>query len=199
MTIRMSQLFVYTQSPPTSLRHFVKFWAERYFYGDEDLYTQNINGPHTAEGLADLFKWKIGNKLFSSSLALVKRSFIDRSAEAEELVRKLAASESREIARRFLDDFKVGGAIWRIFWLHCWDTRFPIYDQHVHRAMMFIKNKGQLEELGKFKNEKKIQLYIECYLPFFKEFEGMDGREIDKALWQFGKSLKDQSLPRLRS
>ena len=32
-----------------------------------------------------------------------------------------------------------GGAIWRIFWLHVQHTQhFPIYDQHVHRAMAFL-------------------------------------------------------------
>jgi hypothetical protein len=70
---------------------------------------------------------------------------------------------------------------------------------HVHRAMTFIKDKGKKEEIVNFSPEKKIALYLDHYLPFFAEFDGMDGREVDKALWQFGKSLKDQSLPRLRT
>ena len=189
MTIQMSQLFIYTPSPPTSLRHFVEFWAERYRWQNMDLYTHNIAGPHTPDGLANLFKWKIGNKLFANKLPLLKRCFIDRRAEAEKLLRELVACEHREIARRFLNHFKDGGAIWRIFWLHCWNTRFPIYDQHVHRAMTFIKDNGQTEELGKFNNAKKVQLYLDHFLPFFDEFQGMDGRTVDMALWQFGKTL----------
>jgi hypothetical protein len=199
MSIRLSQLFIYTPSPPTSLRQFVKFWAERYLSSYEHLYTNNINGPHTPDGLCALFKWKIGNKLFANKLPLLKRCFIDRRSDAEKFVEKLDTHEPSEFARRFLDHFKEGGAIWRIFWLHCWATRFPIYDQHVHRAMTFIKDNGQMEELGKYSHEKKIQLYLDRYLPFFDEFREMDGRTVDMALWRFGKSLKDRSLPPLRS
>ena len=195
MSIRLNQLFIYTPSAPTSLCHFIEFWAERYRWQNEELYTENIAGPHTPAGLADLFKWKIGNKLFANKLPLLKRCFIDRRAEADKLLKKLATRQPREVARRFLDHFKDGGAIWRIFWLHCWDTRLPIYDQHVHRAMTFIEDGGQMEELGRYNHARKVELYLDRYLPFFDEFQRMDGRKVDKALWQFGKSLKDASLP----
>jgi hypothetical protein len=199
MTIQMCQLFIYTPSAPTSLRHFVEFWAERYRWPNDDLYAQNIAPPYTAEKLGQLFKWKIGDKLFASKLPLLKECFINRRAEAEKLVMQLASYKPREVARRFLGQFKDGGAIYRIFWLHCWDTRFPIYDQHVHRAMTFIKNNGQTEELGKYSHEEKVQLYLDRYLSFFDEFRGLDGRKVDQALWRFGKSLQDSSLPPLRS
>jgi hypothetical protein len=201
MTIQMSQLFIYTPSPPASLRQFVEFWAERYHDPHELLYTQNINGPPTAAGFADLFRWKIGNRYFKSKKRLLKQCFIDRLGEAGPLLKQLAGQERREIARRFLNNFKDGGAIWRIFWLHCWDPNFPIYDQHVHRAMIFIKDKdnGKMEELGKFNHaEKVVQLYLDRYLPFFDEFPQMENRKLDKALWRFGKSLVDRSLPRIR-
>jgi hypothetical protein len=199
MSIPLNQLFIYAPSPPNSLRHFVEFWAERYHYPQEFLYTQNINGPHTVARLGDLFKWKIGNKLFASKLPLLKRCFIDRRSQAKKLLREDAACDSREVAQGFLDYFKDGGAIWRIFWLHCWNPRFPIYDQHVHRAMTFIKDNKRMDELGKFNHAKKVQLYLDHYLPFIDEFHGMDGRKVDQALWRFGKSLKDRSLPPLRS
>src|SRR5437868_3388832 len=116
MSIRMRQLFIYTPSAPSSLRHFIEFWAERYYYRDEALYSNNINGPHTPGSLGSLFLWKIGNKLFTSKLPLLNRCFIERRVEAKKLIRGLAAHEPREIARRFLDHFNDGGAIWRIFW-----------------------------------------------------------------------------------
>ena len=47
--------------------HFVEFWAERYRYPNDDLYTQNINAPRTPDSLGKLFKWKIGNKLFRTT------------------------------------------------------------------------------------------------------------------------------------
>lgn len=199
MPIQMSQLFIYTPSPPDSLRQFVEFWAERYHDPHELLYTGNINGPHTADGLAALFRWKIGNKLFSNKLPLLKRCFIDRLGEAGPLLKGLGGQAHREIACRFLNHFKDGGAIWRIFWLHCWDDNFPIYDQHVHRAMTFIKDNGKKEELGKFNHSKKVQLYLDRYLSFFDEFPQMEDRKVNKAQWRFGKSLLDRSLPRVRS
>lgn len=198
MTIEMDQLFVYAPTPPTSLRQFVEFWAARYHWANDSLYTKNIHGPHTRNSLAELFKWKIGNMLFANKLPLVRRCFIDRRAEAAKLVKKFVGCEPREFARRFLDQFKDGGAIWRIFWLHCWNPRLPIYDQHVHRAMTFVIDNGAMEELPKLKATQQVQLYLDRFLPFFDEFHEMDGREVDKALWRFGKSLKDRSLPALK-
>jgi hypothetical protein len=108
MTIQMCQLFIYTSSPPTSLRHFVEFWAERYHWPNHRLYAQIITAPHTAEKLGQLFKWKIGNRLFASKLPVLKKCFMDRDAEAEKLVKQLALREPRDIARHFLDHFKDG-------------------------------------------------------------------------------------------
>jgi hypothetical protein len=96
-------------------------------------------------------------------------------------------------ARKFLDEFPTGGAIWRIFWLHCWQPkRFPIFDQHVHRAMVFIEEQ-RLEELPTGENEK-VGLYIDRYLPFHRRFEG-EQRSVDKALWFYGKFLKSTRFP----
>jgi hypothetical protein len=64
--------------------------------------------------------------------------------------------------------------------------------------MTFIKDNGQPEELGKYSRKKKIQLYLDRYLPFFEEFRGLDRRTVDQALWRFGKSLRDRSLPPLK-
>jgi hypothetical protein len=176
------------------MREFVEFWADRYYDPNEPLYTENISGPHTAEGLGKLFKWKIGRRDFGSKLPRLNKCFINRSLDAEHLLTELAACERRELARRFLDHFNEGGAIYRIFWLHCWDPRFPIYDQHAHRAMTYIMDHGKMEEIKK-KDEEKVRLYLDRYLPFFDEFPEMDDRRVDKALWRFGKSLEDLSLP----
>jgi hypothetical protein len=112
---------------------------------------------------------------------------------------ELAGHESRAVAECFLDHFKQGGAVYRIFWLHCWDTRCPIYDQHVHRAMTFIRANKQVAETSRFTEAARIQCYLNEYLPFVEGFRGIDSRAVDKALWRFGKSLKDGSLPFTRS
>ena len=91
-------------------------------------------------------------------------------------------------AEEFLKNFG-GGAIWRVFLLHCWQPqRFPIYDQHVHRAMEFIETRTARE----ISNSTRVVLrdYTDRYLPFWRRFSATPDREVDKALWVFGKVLK---------
>jgi hypothetical protein len=123
-------------------------------------------------------------------LPRVATQFIDRHEEAAALSKELASCEL-DAAKAFLDRFKEGGPVYRIFWLHCWNPRFPIYDQHVYRTMTYVVD-GKPQELNKiFGDQKKINAYLERYLSFFAGFRGIDPREVDKALWQFGKSLKE--------
>jgi hypothetical protein len=195
MTIKLNQLVVCEPAAPKSLQHFVEFWAKRYYYPDEYLYTQNItsNGKYTPTALRELFKWKIGSRLFGHDLPQLEKCFIGRRAQAAKLLKELDNCEPRHVAEGFLGHFGQGGAIYRIFWLHCWNPWFPIYDQHVHRAMTFIKEK-QKEEIAPSSHATRIRRYLDEYLPFFNEFRGIDGREVDKALWRFGKSIKDRSV-----
>jgi hypothetical protein len=168
--------------PAASPAEFVAFWAPRYRYPEEELYTKNIGADHTDKSLEDLFRWKIGKWLFKPSESEVKRNFISRL----EVARKLATDRD---PKRFLEEFSTGGAIWRIFWLHCWNQEFPIYDQHVHRAMTFIEEQTT-EELGRKSDDQKIGLYLDRYIPFLRNFDGINTREVDKALFSFGKFLK---------
>jgi hypothetical protein len=76
-------------------------------------------------------------------------------------------------------------------------VRFPIYDQHVHRAMAFIQT-GALEEIPT-DDAQKIASYIHRYLPFHATFAGIGiqsvNRAVDKALWAFGKFLSEANFP----
>jgi len=54
------------------------------------------------------------------------------------------------------------------FLLHCWShahgsRKYPIYDQHVHRAMTFIC-KGEREEIENWNDKKKVDAYLTKYL-----------------------------------
>jgi hypothetical protein len=180
---------------PASPREFVEFWARRYSDPNERLYTEYINCPHqTAETLTTLFKWKIGARFFTRTLErMVKPHFLSRIEEARALPLDISASD-------FLNTFRDGGPIYRIFWLHSWHPRrFPIYDQHVHRAMVFIQH-GRVEELSGHSDEGKITKYLECYIPFFETFrdanipfdlelDGVPGRKVDRALMAFGQAI----------
>jgi len=166
---------------------FVEFWKKRYFYADEHLYTENIGLELTEERILSLFLWKNGTPLSNLKQASVLKNFIERRQELARLQPDINAGD-------FLHHFKDGGAIWRIFWLHCWKPlRFPIYDQHVHRAMAFIQN-GKSEEIPKY-DPRKVESYLQRYLPFHSTFSGIDGRDSDKALWAFGKFLNESNFP----
>jgi hypothetical protein len=174
---------------------FVEFW--RRVYGDDDteerLYDANIGRELTEHRILELFQWKNGRRLSKRKEASVRRNFIERARELDHL-------QPDQHTDELLAHFPEGGVIFRIFWLHCWQPlRFPIYDQHVYRAMAFIQN-GAPEEIP-MDDAPKIASYIHRYLPFHGTFDGIDSqsvdRTVDKALWAFGKFLMENpAFPR---
>ena len=168
---------------------FVEFWCLRYAYAEENLYAENIGQELTEQRILSLFRWKNGTPLSQRKRDSVLENFVRRQQELAQLNPNAKAGE-------LLDHFAGGGAIWRIFWLHCWQPeRFPIYDQHVHRAMAFIHIQPGIPEEIPARDPAKIASYIQHYLPFHAKFNRLDGRNVDKALWAFGKFLKEANFP----
>jgi hypothetical protein len=126
-----------------SQAEFIEFWGNQYDYPGENFYTKNIGKRLTAESIKDLFVWKNGMRLSSKKDQSVQH-YIDllprirqlpHSTDPATFLKKVLASDA-------------GGAIWGIFLLHCWSAaKYPIYDQHVHRAMNFIRGEKR-EEIG---------------------------------------------------
>ncbi len=166
---------------------FVDFWTARYSFED-NFYNENIGKELTADRILDWFAWKNGMELSPNKRTSVKNNFVARRHE-------LINIRARETAEAFLNRFDQGGAIWRIFWLHLWQpARFPIYDQHVHRAMRFIQE-GVKEEIPANAPEK-ITSYLNRYLAFHSQFDGINNyRDVDKALWALGKFISENNFP----
>jgi len=59
--------------------------------------------------------------------------------------------------------------------------------------MAFIEN-GEAEEIPQY-DPRKVDAYLDRYLPFHAQFPAIDGREVDKALWTFGKFIKENNFP----
>ena len=158
---------------------FVAFWERCYTGYDEEFYRANIGQPLTEDRIAEWFRWKNGTPLSAK-----KKKAIIRFASADE---RLASDAGDEAVAAFLN--RPGGAVWRIFWLHLQHpARFPIYDQHVHRAMAFLSGWDDLELPAG--NAANVRRYLGNYRPFFGRFRTCDLRQADRALWSFGRFLK---------
>lgn len=169
------------------MRAFVEFWSKRYTGYDDDFYEANVGQELTETRILEWFEWKNGTPLSDLKKKSVLKNYVARRHD-------LATIPADETPAQLLARFSGGGAIWRIFWLHCWQpARFPIYDQHVHRAMRFIEA-GVLQEIPA-KDPDKILAYIDQYMPFHARFDGLPHRAVDKALWAFGKFLGENNFP----
>ena len=158
---------------------FIKHWSSKYFDSNEQKYDSNINRPLTEISRLELFEWKNGMKLSEKKRKSVLDNYPLRFEDDEE--------------ERYLNHQRDGGPIYNIFYLHCLNpSRWPIYDQHAYRAMRYIKT-GEVVEIPK---SPKIvyESYQNKYIPFIKEvfweqYE-CNYRNVDKALFEYGKFLK---------
>ena len=170
----------------TSPAEFVAFWGPQYFDEHEYRYTDNI-GKLEKGAIEKLFQWKAGPRYRERTRTLVRRKYLP-------LLSKISRLPSSHDPAEFLK-LTGTGAIWGIFLLHCWQQeKYPIYDQNVHRAMAFI-TKREREEIQTWSDKRKIDAYLNVYLPFFGTFRDCDLRLTDRALFMFGKFLKTSMFP----
>ncbi len=168
---------------------FVEFWSARYPTKNEPAYQANIGKPLTKQRLLILFEWKNNGPIAKQKLASIHRNYID-TRPAPPTLGDLRAIET------FIT--QPGGAIWRIFWLHCHaPSQYPIFDQHVYRAMCRLEV-GRPEEIPTT-NTAKAKAYVEQYLPFHAAFKYPNAKKIDEALWSYGKYLKEKNADKVRS
>ena len=160
---------------------FLQFWDSHYTGYDEAFYVQNLGKPLTPERISSWFAWKNG-----TPLSPLKAKSILRYSE---LAERIASDVDSRTLREFLS--RPGGPIWRIFWLHVQHpSQFPIYDQHVHRAMAYLLGWKDLE-LPAQNPKKVVTFYLDNYRAFFRDFEQFPARQVDRALWAFGKFLSN--------
>jgi len=166
---------------------FVDFWSAQYLFPNEDLYTEHISKPiFSREDLKALFLWKNGMRLSGKKDAALSGKILRRLTAINELKANFL---QEQFDRKFTDL----SAIWKIFLLHCVQPKtYPIFDQHVYRAMCYMQS-GAITELGNNSTQKYTQ-YFESYLPFYSSVVKRSYRDpvkVDRALWVFGKTLKD--------
>jgi hypothetical protein len=169
-----------------TVQQFVECWKEYYNeYSDEIYYDHITNDPLEEEDIRTLFEWKNGMVLSGAKINAIESKVLNKI----DLINDLRHASQVDF-ENINDQFKDLAAIWRIFVMHIINPfAFPIFDQHVYRAMRYLKN-NLVEDL-KNDDQAKIAVYKNEYLPFYKEMavEIDDPRNCDKALWAFGKFL----------
>lgn len=178
----------------TSYQTFVDFWSKYYIISSYDnLYSDRIHkNKFTKTDIKMLFEWKNGMKVNGH---VPKQASIDKVISRLTHVNKLKTQFDLLYFKKHFSDI---AAIWQIFLLHIIQpTKFPIFDQHVYRAHVFLI-KNAITEIPNHQPHK-LKYYHDSYLPFFDTLKSEinDLRKIDLALWAFGKFLKTNYARRL--
>ena len=167
---------------------FVSSWSKFYQYRNYDEYRRLIAKTKFEEAdVKWLFEWKNGMTLSSDKENSYKRNIEGHIGE----MIKLKEDFDPQI---FKKHFEGMSAVWQIFLLHVLQPDyFPIFDQHVYRAKLFIS--GEVIETLPNSGKKVIAIYHNTYLKFFQGLLNssplIDRFELDKALWVFGKLIKE--------
>jgi len=163
----------------TRAADFVRYWSAIYDYDDDETYTSIIGKPLTKRRLMALFRWKNGGKISASKTASIERNYVPN----------IGKGKSEDDVWALVHKGAPYGAVWNIFFAHClMPSKFPIYDQHVHRAMTYLQE-GVPSEIPTRK-QAVIKSYRGRYVPFYESFKGSVPRSVDRALWAFGKFIK---------
>lgn len=166
----------------------MRFWSGVYRYANDEVYLGGVGSELAPERLEALFIWKNGNKPLSADK---RRTVTGYAGSLDVLSRHAEGATASEIVPAL-----GGGVVWGIFFLHCLDPdRFPLFDQHVHRAALLIQGQKS-EELSRLTKAEQLARYDREFLPLVRRLdpERSRGREIDRALWAFGKAMKDPGL-----
>lgn len=159
---------------------FLSFWSGLYKNEDEWKYLDNIGRALNSERIRLLYEWKNGGKIAAKKLQSVRKNYPYRPPP--------------NLEERYLNPKQPGGPIWNIFYLHLNDrTRWPIFDQHAYRTMIFLEER-KLDELDGKRKEDVLKIYKERYIPFFRSFDGGNPKIRDQAFFCCGRFLKDTRL-----
>ena len=182
----MSLIFpIITNRQSGSLQEFISFWSKLYVYDNAVLYERIHNTTLSEDDLKDLYKWKNGMKLSKAKEKSLNAKIISKI----EIVNNLRAASNFDL-EYFLKEFKQVSVVWKVFLLHILKpNRFPIYDQHVHRAYRFINNQSSNDIRTSMNESVKLKFYFEEYYPFVRQSKITDLKKMDEAFFAFGQFI----------
>ena len=179
----------------TSLIAFITTWSKLYSFSNEAIYRTSISKKTlTKTDIQNLYEWKNGMRL-----SVQKQKSLDTKIKTKlTVINKLKNSDVLDI-EVFKKEFKNLSAVWKIFLLHIIKpTKYPIYDQHIHRTFLFI-HKEDWSNISNtsISNKAKEQFYFERYLPFIESQNIKDIKQLDEAFFAFGQFLNTRNYASL--
>ena len=171
------------------IESFIRQWSSFYSYKKMDLYTHNIDKEILKEAdLEQLYEWKNGSVLSIKKSESLKNNILSKVSEINMLKKKFDEG-------KFESEFGKISFVWQIFLLHIIaPNTYPIYDQHVHRAYLFLRKDNSYREIENTISDKdKKEFYNNIYLKFVQELRqkyNFSIQDLDKALFTLGQFVK---------
>ena len=195
--ITTKKLRILQFSECSDIDEFIHIWSKLYYYPSKIDYKGLIGKQELdSKNLKELFKWKNGMNLSDAKMKSFNKKIIIHFDWLKDNYR------SKELDTTvFREKFSSLSTVWKIFLLHIMDhKRFPIYDQHVHRAYCFMKGETFDRISSSYpSNPKKESFYFETYLAFVEELEVKNLKKMDDAFFAFGQFLNTRNYSKLLS
>jgi len=165
---------------------FIEFWQQLYI--DNNLTDQKLYYPYIKDlkgGFLDnLWLWKGGARFYR-----INRAAIERMKQYIEEIREFRKNDPGiDVLYEFSGKFFRSGVVYRVFFMHiCCPSEYPIFDQHVFRAFIFLTT-GKIIKTPR--NMEEYKEYRKFVFKLHKKYQ-IGLRDIDKALMSFGQFLNN--------
>lgn len=176
-------------------KDFVNCWSQLYSFSNEAIYRVSISKKTlTKIDIQNLYEWKNGMRL-----SVLKQKSLDTKIKSKLSIINDFKNEADIDIELFKTEFKSLSTVWKIFLLHIIKpNKYPIYDQHIHRAFLFIHNEDWSNiSNDTINNKAKEQFYFERYLPFIESQNIKDIKQLDEAFFAFGQFIKTGNYAKL--
>lgn len=184
-------LTTFHKNNSNDLLDFIIFWSKQYSFANEDVYRNSISKKEfTHTDIQNLYVWKNGMKLSE-----LKQKSLDGKIKSKlSIINDFKSNDGIDL-EVFNKEFKNLSAVWKIFLLHIIKpTRYPIYDQHIHRTFVFIHNEDWSNiSNDTITNKDKESFYFDRYLPFIQRSNVTDLKQLDEAFFAFGQFLNTRN------
>ena len=177
------------------LEMFINFWSKLYAYPLSDIYDKIIHKTEfNDDDIQNLFIWKNG-----MILSKLKQNSLDNKIKSKIKLINFYKQQNEVDVDDFRKNFNDVSAVWKIFLLHIIrPTKFPIYDQHVHRTHNYIHKLDYSNISANSPKDKPKELfYFNTYLKFINTLPNQDLKRLDEAFFAFGQFINTKNHEKL--